>query len=143
MRASIRLAIATIAIAVITGCATPLTGGQKQELRGYQAKGLAIEEKNPGAAAALGLLPGGGSFYVREYGAGIVNLLFWPVSILWDPVSGYQGAQSINYYATKQTLQRKKNKAVSQLEDKLMMETISKQQFISKKRQIENKYDAY
>ena len=34
-------------------------------------------------------MPGGGSFYGREYGLGVVNLLFWPLSSLWDPVSGH------------------------------------------------------
>jgi len=131
-----------VAAAMLSGCATPLNSMQKQELRGYQAKGLAVEEKNPGAAAALGVLPGFGSFYVREYGAGVVNLLLWPASILWDPVSGYQGAQSINYYATVNRVENLKEDEFEQLEEQLVMDTISKEQFILKKREIRNKYDA-
>ena len=88
-------------------------------------------------------MPGGGSFYVGEYGAGVVNLLFWPASVLWDPVSGYQGATSINYYATKQKVEREKSQKISSLEDELMMETISKRQFITKKRRIDEQYSAY
>ncbi|WP_273207302.1 hypothetical protein [Marinobacter subterrani] len=132
-----------LSVLMISGCATPLSSGQKQEYRGYQAKGLAVEEKNPGAAAALGILPGFGSFYVREYGAGVVNLLLWPASILWDPMSGYQGAQSINYYATKQKVDRLKDQEVAQLEDQLMMGTIDNREYVSEKREIDNKYSAY
>lgn len=128
---------------LITGCATPITSGQKQELKAYQAKGFAIEEKNPGAGAAFGILPGGGSFYVREYGLGVANLLLWPVSILWDPMSGYQGSQSLNYYATKAHVQKLKEKEMAGLEDKLMMETIDNKEFVSEKRKIETKYSTY
>lgn len=132
-----------LSIVMISGCATPLSSGQKQEYRAYQAKGLAVEEKNAGAAAALGILPGVGSFYVREYGAGVVNLLLWPASILWDPVSGYEGAQSINYYATKHKIDRLKDKEISRLEDQLMLDTIDSKEYVSAKRQIDDRYSAY
>lgn len=132
-----------LSITLISGCATPLNSNQKQELRGYQAKGLAVEEKNPGAAAALGILPGFGSFYVREYGAGVVNLLLWPASVLWDPVSGYEGAQSINYYATKHRVEKLEDKEMARLEDKLMLDSIDNKKFVAEKREIEDKYSAY
>lgn len=133
------LAAAALAVA-ISGCATPLHTGQKQELRGYQQKGLAIEEKNPGAAAALGILPGMGSFYTGHPVPGVVNLLFWPLSILWEPVSGYNGAMVRNYYATKQSVDRARKKELSQLEDDFLAERVSKESFYLKKREIENKY---
>ena len=132
-----------LSVALVSGCATPLNSNQKQELRGYQAKGLAVEEKNPGAAAGLGILPGFGSFYVREYGAGVVNLLLWPASILWDPVSGYEGAQSINYWATKHRVEQLESQEISRLEDQLMLETIDNKIFVAEKREIEEKYSAY
>jgi hypothetical protein len=44
-----------------------------------------IPEKNPKTAAALGILPGGGTFYVRAYAWGFFDLLLWPLSIIWDP----------------------------------------------------------
>lgn len=131
------------AATIVSGCATPITSGQKQELQAYKAKGLAVEEKNSGAAAALGILPGGGSFYVREYGLGVVNLLLWPVSILWDPMSGYQGAQSINYYATREKVEKVKSKEINELDEQLMMGTIDNHKYISEKRQIEDRYSAY
>lgn len=126
----------------LTGCATPLNMSQKQELRGYEAKGLVVQEKNPGAAAALGLLPGGGSFYTGNYGPGIINLLFWPLSILWDPISGYDGAQSANYYATKHTVEKKQKKEMSTLEDDFLAGRVSKEDYVAKKREIENRYAA-
>lgn len=134
---------AALSTLLISGCATPLSSGQKQEYRAYQAKGLVVEEKNEGAAAALGILPGVGSFYVREYGAGVVNLLLWPASILWDPVSGYQGAQALNYHATKQKLSTLKSNEISMLDDQLMLETIDNKEYISEKRKVETKYSAY
>ena len=83
-------------LVVTTGCANGLNSVQKAELDAYEARGMAVQEKSPGAGAALGLLPGGGSFYGREYGFGVANLLLWPLSILWDPISGYDAARAIN-----------------------------------------------
>lgn len=136
----IRILAVFALVAGLSGCATPLNMGQKQELRGYQAKGLAVEEKNPGAAAALGLLPGFGSFYTGNIGPGVVSFLFWPLSILWDPVSGYDGALATNYYATKQVVEKKQKKEISLIEDDLIAERLTKETYITKKREIENKY---
>ena len=69
-------------------------------LENLEASGQAVKEKSPGVGVALGFLPGGGSFYTRRYGLGALNLLTWPLSILWDPINGYNGSQTINYYAT-------------------------------------------
>jgi hypothetical protein len=131
---------AAVAACLLTGCATPISMAQKQELRAYEAKGLVVEEKSPGAAAGLGLLPGGGSFYTRNYGLGIVNLLFWPLSILWDPVSGYNGAESINYYATKTSVQTTLQKETSSLERSLEEGSMTREQYLRQKRELEDKY---
>lgn len=144
MKFSTKAILSILFAAVLaSGCATPITSGQKQELQAYKAKGLAVEEKNPGAAAALGILPGGGSFYVREYGLGVVNLLLWPASILWDPMSGYQGAQSINYYATQERVKKMKSKEMDQLDEELMMGTIDNKKYVAEKREIEDKYSTF
>ena len=127
-------------VALMNGCATPINSAQKQELRRYEAEGIAVEEKNPAAAAALGLLPGGGSFYTRNYGIGVVNLLFWPASIVWDPVSGYQGAQSINYYASKHNADEIRAQKLGKLEDDFALDEISRREYVRKRRQIRNKY---
>jgi len=132
-----------ILFAGLYGCATPLTSGQSQELRAYQGKGLAVEEKNVSAAAALGLLPGGGSFYTRNYGIGVVNLLFWPASILWDPISGLNGAKSINYYATRASVNRHQQHDLDQLDDALMAGTLTKVEYVREKREVQDKYSPY
>jgi len=126
--------------AALVGCATPLTSQQKQDMKFYTAAGMVVEEKNPAVGAGLGLLPGFGSFYVREYGAGIVNLLFWPASILWDPVSGYEGAQAINYHATREQVKRKMNREMRVLDEGLASGNVSREDYILQKRKIEQKY---
>ena len=118
--------IAALGIAAVcTGCATGLNSHQKSELKHFEARGQAVMEKDPGMGAALGLLPGGGSFYAREYGYGVINLLFWPLSILWDPVSGYEGSQALNYEATKAHLHRMHQRDLNELDDRLKREEIT------------------
>jgi len=128
------------AILASTGCASGLNSYQKNELRHYEASGLMVEEKNPALGTALGLLPGGGSFYGREYGLGVVNLLFWPLSILWDPVSGHSAAEAINYHATKHHVSKLENLEMDQLEDQLAQNQIDMTQYTLQKRKIESKY---
>jgi len=128
------------AIVASTGCASGLNSYQKSELRHFEAAGLAVEEKNPAMGTALGLLPGGGSFYGREYGLGVVNLLFWPLSILWDPVSGHSAAETINYHATKQHVSTLENRELDALEDRLTRNEIDMTQYSIQKRRVETKY---
>lgn len=124
-----------------TGCASKINSSQENELKSYEAKGLYVEEKSVGAAAALGILPGGGSFYTENYGVGVANLLFWPISVLWDPVSGYWGAQSINYYATKQKVDSEKRNKLQTIERALEDGKIEKDKYIKQKREIEDYYN--
>ncbi|WP_206689723.1 gas vesicle protein GvpG [Aliarcobacter butzleri] len=133
--------ILSFSIALFTGCASKISDGQEKELKSYQAKGLYVEEKSVGGAAALGILPGGGSFYTRNYGLGIVNLLFWPISVLWDPVSGAWGAESINYYATKEKVDKEKKFKIQGLERELEDGKIDSAVFIKQKREVEDLYN--
>lgn len=125
---------------VLTGCASGLNTHQKAELRHYEASGLAVQEKHPGTGAALGLLPGGGSFYSREYGLGVVNLLFWPLSILWDPISGYSGSEAINYAATKAHVKRMQNKEMEALDELLATGQIDMAKYTIERRKIDKKF---
>ena len=136
-----RLVLALGLAAACTGCASGLNSQQKAELRHYEANGLAAQEKSPGTGAALGLLPGGGSFYGREYGLGVVNLLFWPLSILWDPVSGHDAAESINYTATKEHVNRLQRKDVDAIDERLQSGQIDVAQYALEKRKVNKKYD--
>ena len=136
-----RLVLALGLAVACTGCASGLNTHQKAELRHYEAQGLAVQEKHPGTGAALGLLPGGGSFYGREYGLGVVNLLFWPLSILWDPVSGHDAAESINYTATKARVRRLQQKELDALDERLQTGQIDVAQYTLEKRKVDKKYD--
>jgi hypothetical protein len=126
----------------LAGCATPLNSMQKQELSTFRAKGYEVNEKDPSTGAVLGILPGGGSFYTQNYGLGIVNLLLWPASILWDPISGHDGAESINYYATKQYVYKQQSKEMAELEEQLELKNITNEKFLAEKRKIDKKYSA-
>lgn len=132
--------IAVIAMIVMSGCATKITLKQEKELDVYKAKGLYVEEKSTGAAAGLGLLPGGGSFYAREYELGVVNLLLWPASILWDPISGVYGAERINYRATKLDIDEKEHNELALLEKDFEDKKIDQDSYINQKRKIEDRY---
>ncbi|MBM7061154.1 hypothetical protein JQX08_10590 [Pseudomonas sp. UL073] len=134
------LCAATVLLTLCTGCATGLNSQQKSELDHYEARGMAVEEKNPGLAAALGILPGGGSFYGREYGFGVVNLLLWPLSIVWDPVSGYDAAKSINYQATKAHISSLEEKELATLDEQLQTQQIDLTQYTLEKRKVDKKY---
>ena len=140
MSALRNLTAATL-IALTTGCATGLNSTQESELASYRAQNLAVEEKNPGLAAGLGLLPGGGSFYGRSYGYGVVNLLFWPISIFWDPVSGHDAAESINYQATKAHVAQLKRRDMNALDSKLASDEIDLKRYTLDRRSIEEKYN--
>jgi hypothetical protein len=117
-----------------------MTSQQEREYETYQAKGLVVKEKSPAAGAVLGLLPGCGSFYAHAWGAGVVDFLLWPVSVFWDPFSGYQGARTINYYATKADVDGKMHKELSYLDDQLVAGLVTKEQYVQKKHDITNQY---
>jgi hypothetical protein len=59
---------------------------------------------NPAGAGALNLLPGFGNFYLASgnggdsshYLYGTINLLFWPISILWGVPEAAIDANNIN-----------------------------------------------
>jgi len=129
-----------ICFLLLTGCVAGITNTQQREMEGYKAKGLFEEEKNPGTAAALGILPGGGSFYTRHYGLGVVDLLFWPISIFWDPVNGSNGAETINYYATKEAVNKQMEKEIRKLDEDLQDNKITEKEYILEQRKIKAKY---
>ena len=132
--------IASSLLFVGPGCVTGLNSLQKAELKAYEARGLMIEEDSETAAAWWGIAPGGGSFYTGNVGFGIVNLLLWPLSICWDPVSGVNGAQSNNYAVTKQHVQQLQNAELDALDTKLRSGLVNAQQYAIEKEAIARKY---
>ncbi len=127
--------------ALSTGCASGLNSVQKREYASMEHNGVLIKEKNPTTGAVLGILPGCGSFYARETGLGILNLLLWPVSILWDPVSGHRGSMVINYDITKHELKRSLEKEITNLDEKLALGQMTNAEYILAKRKLEQEYD--
>lgn len=141
VRIPAKLAGIALAVSLVSGCATPISNAQKQELNHWEHIGVKVEEKNEAASVVFGILPGGGSFYTREYALGVVNLLFWPASILWDPISGYNGSQAINYYATQSKVQNLQEREMGQLDDQLELGEIDTSEYVKARRAIENKYN--
>lgn len=140
----IKCLISTIFVCtVISGCASGLNPEEKVEYHAFKTNGVLIEEKDPDTGFMLGFLPGGGSFYSREPVLGVVNLLLWPASIFWDPVSGRQGSESINYEFTKSVLRKKKDSELTKLEILLTSEQIDPKAYRLSKSKIEEKYQRY
>lgn len=127
---------------VMSSCATGITSGQRREMAAYQAKGIYVQEKSPTVGAVMGILPGGGSFYAREYGYGVFNAIMWPASIAWDPVSGIQGAERINYYATKEQVNYLQKREKKDLNRMLAIGKIDTKLYLIKQQEIEDKYSS-
>lgn len=125
--------ISTITLsAMLIGCTT-LTHQERNTLRSLQAEGITVDKPvgnwerpaSPAGAGALNLLPGFGNFYLAsgnggdssQYLYGFLNLLTWPISILWGIPEAAIDANRINkreliYYYTfdksgKEALQAK------------------------------------
>ena len=124
-------------LALASGCASGLNSQQTGTLlRSPQPGG---HREIPGTGAALGLLPGGG-FYGRSYGLGVVNLLFWPLSILWDPVSGYDASQRINYTATRVHLEKLRQRDFDELQRLADNGALDGATLARKRQDVETKY---
>jgi hypothetical protein len=91
----------------------------------------------------LGLLPGGGSFCAKEIGLGIANLLLWPISMVWDPISGYEGALALNYGSSKRYVKKLEEKELLELDYKLKDREISTEEHALERRRIMAKYNFY
>ncbi len=94
---------------------TTLSSLEKTKIAELESKGIVVpheEVKNPGAAGALNILPGFGNFYLaagtnesEQWLYGFLNLLLWPVSIVWGVPEAAIDAANINkrntvYYYT-------------------------------------------
>lgn len=138
---TLKVAVLFCATAISTGCASGLNSFQEQEYLAMEAANVIVKEKDPTTGALLGILPGGGSFYSRNPGLGIVNLLFWPASILWDPVSGHDGAKAINYNATKHKLKKDMQKDMVVVDDRHAIGELDAIAYLKEKRKVEDKYN--
>jgi hypothetical protein len=110
------------------------------EYHKMQSEGVLVEEKNPTLAACLGILPGCGSFYTGNYVLGAVDVVTWPVSMLWDPIAGYNEARMINYRASQVNKSKLKQRAIHDLEAQRDSGAITQVEFNQSKRSVETKY---
>jgi hypothetical protein len=132
--------LVTLLLSTSIGCTT-LTTQQKAEYDQMKENNVLVQEKDPTTGAWLGLLPGFGAFYGREPLVGVVDLLSWPVSILWDPVVGYETSKKVNYHTTKGSLERNNEKELIELDNEQILGEISDAEYVAKKRVIEQKYN--
>jgi hypothetical protein len=101
----------SIMIVALAGC-TSLTRQEQMELRVLKGQGVSVDKPvgswerpaSPAGAALLNILPGFGNFYLASgnggdsshYLYGTLNLLTWPVSVLWGIPEAAVDAARIN-----------------------------------------------
>lgn len=110
----VSLIILCIVIIHSAGCTT-LSLTEKHRLNELKVCGIPEDEqsvKHPGLAGALNILPGFGNFYLAigtnesdHWVYGFLNLLTWPISIIWGVPEAAIDANNINkrytvYYYT-------------------------------------------
>ena len=140
MRNMRKTVLALLAATTLPGCATMLTSEHSREYQNYQAKGLAVAgEESYGRR-----LPWNSArrrFLLRpRIWLGCLQSLVWPLSVLWDPVSGYEGSETINYYATKASVDAKVRKELGNLDDQMTVGVVNKEQYVQQKHAIESRY---
>lgn len=102
------LAVVLCCAVVSSGC-EGLTMSERQNLDELQYYGIPVEQEYSRGIATWGnLFLGFGNFHLDQNGYGIVNLLFWPLSILWAPIQAYVDTPVLNqkrtieyYYMTR------------------------------------------
>jgi hypothetical protein len=105
MKIIIKIALLITCACYFSGCTT-LSRTEKatlQELESYGVSQTEVKIKHPGTAAALNILPGIGNFYLAtgtdessQWLYGGLNLLFWPLSIVWGIPEAAIDATTIN-----------------------------------------------
>ena len=74
---------------------------EKQQYENLISRGAPpIMEKDPALAGLGNVLPGAGDIYTGEWGAFVLDLLFWPFSVAWAVPQGVQTAKNVNMKAT-------------------------------------------
>ena len=104
-----------VALFILSSGCTTLSRSDQERLNELKSVGISeteIQKKNPGAAGGLNILPGFGNFYLAvgtnesdHWLYGFLNLLTWPISIVWGIPEAAIDATNINkketiYYYT-------------------------------------------
>lgn len=129
---------------LLQGCVTPLEEGQKQELEVYKQKGLEVKDKSVVGAGIAGVFPTAGYFYTGHPVLAITTIPLYPLlGFIWMPFDAANAAESRNYYATRNEVEREKRHALAKLDDQYTTKQISEFDYIKKQREVEEKYSAY
>lgn len=94
-----------IALTLLSSCVSLSRTDERHlaELKGYgitlNNPGDFEKPKSVGAAGALNLFLGFGNFYLGQPGYGVMNLLLWPISIVWGIPQAMIDADTINQKA--------------------------------------------
>ena len=109
MKKAVANLIILVPLALVSACAN-LGSSEKEFLNELKALGIPEDEqqvKSPPVAGALNILPGFGNFYLAygttesdQWMVGGLNLLTWPLSVLWGVPQGALDAITINKKAT-------------------------------------------
>lgn len=103
-------AVFAVIILSTAACGNPhygLAKHQVRNLRDWEAAGQPLViEKKPQTATVLAFFFGLGSFHTNDIAQGILDLILWPISILWEPWIAPAAANKINYEATQQAWER-------------------------------------
>jgi hypothetical protein len=88
----------------MVGCVT-LKVSEKYQYEGIEKRltnvGLQPERvKDPALAGTLNILPGFGNAYLGQWGLFAVNLLFWPISVVWGIPQAASDASVLNKQST-------------------------------------------
>ena len=124
----------------LSGCVGGLTAKEEREYAAFENDGVLVEEKTPTLGALLGILPGAGSFYTGNPGRGITNLFLWPLSVLWEPVNGWNGAMKINYDMTAYRLKKQHEEELLILEFKFRNGEIDNNEYYFDLQRLSQKY---
>ena len=132
----------SLLLGLLSSCVSGLSQSEEREYAMYKKKSMDLDVKNKYIGAGLGLLPGGGSFYTGHTMIGIGDLLVWPVSILWDPINGYNGSEKINYENAKEFINKKKEMEVRDLTVKFELGALNQKEYTIQKQKIDDKYSS-
>lgn len=128
MRKLVSFMLIVSLLASAFGCAH-LSRSEKTTLREMEGYGIRPDEmqiKHPGAAGALNILPGFGNFYLaigtdesEQWLYGFLNLLLWPLSVVWGIPEAAIDATIINkketiYYYLYDVQGKKEYKALKE-----------------------------
>jgi hypothetical protein len=94
------IGVALVVISFTLGGCNSLTTHERAQYDAWVESDQLVKEKSPTGALYYGLLPGFGSFYVGNMWLGAIDMLLWPISIVYDGPIARENAYRINYEAT-------------------------------------------